>query len=192
MNSFSLSEAVKVQSGFGRSVNLERDFYAHVSLDGYILTATARQALARLGEGFTDSKARALTLTGLYGSGKSTFALFAAKLFSNESSSQKEAEELLKAKDFELWQKLFGNAKTLFDNDNDKVALDLFPILVSGSREPLAKAILRAVKKALQDSGSQRLQNLIAAVEQLDELDRVSGKQLLSLFSDVTKASTLR
>jgi hypothetical protein len=187
MSSFNLSEIVKIQSRFGRSVNLERDFYGDVSLGGYVLTTTARQALSRFAEGFTDSKARALTLTGLYGSGKSTFALYAAKLFSNQVGGS-EAEKLLKAKDFELWQKLFGAERSLFDAS--EIYPTLFPILVSGSREPLAKAILRGVKKALQYSGDKRLQKILSEVERLETLAHVSGKQLVKLFSDVTGAAS--
>jgi ABC-type molybdenum transport system ATPase subunit/photorepair protein PhrA len=96
MDSFKLSKVTSVQSRFGRSVNLERDFYDHVSLEGYVLTTTARNALSRLTQALTDNNAaRAWTLTGAYGSGKSTFALFAAKLF-----SYKKNPETLQAQDF--------------------------------------------------------------------------------------------
>ena len=78
-----LADAVHVGSRFGRSVNLERDFYDQVSLDGYVMTTTAREALRRIGEATGGSNAsRAWTLTGSYGSGKSAFALFAAKALS--------------------------------------------------------------------------------------------------------------
>ncbi|HEX8198562.1 MAG TPA: hypothetical protein VF571_20370 [Pyrinomonadaceae bacterium] len=187
MNSFKLSEIVKIQSRFGRSVNLERDFYADVSLDGYVLTTTARQALARIAEGFADPKARALTLTGLYGSGKSTFALYAAKLLSCQSGSI-EAEKLLKEKDFELWKRIFGEEKILFESN--RVTTNLFPILVSGSREPLAKAILRGVKKSLPKIGNDHLQSIAGEIEQLETSAHVSGKQLLDLFSKIAKSAS--
>ena len=43
-----LSDIFHVSSRFRRSVHLERDFYAENSLDGYIVTITAREMLRRL------------------------------------------------------------------------------------------------------------------------------------------------
>ena len=82
-----LSDVVHVGSRFGRSVNLERDFHESVSLDGYVLTTTARETLYRLAHAATETvSARAWTLTGPYGSGKSAFALFAAKFLNYDIS----------------------------------------------------------------------------------------------------------
>ena len=43
-----LSDIFHVSSRFRRSVHLERDFYAENSLDGYVVTVTAREMLRRL------------------------------------------------------------------------------------------------------------------------------------------------
>ena len=43
-----LSELFQVTGRFRRSVHLERDFYAENSLDGYVVTVTARETLGRL------------------------------------------------------------------------------------------------------------------------------------------------
>ena len=43
-----LSEIFHVTRRFRRSVHLERDFYAEHSLDGYVVTVTARETLRRL------------------------------------------------------------------------------------------------------------------------------------------------
>ena len=85
-----LSDAVKVESRFGRSVNLERDFYAQASLDGFILTTTGRAALYRFAKSFANTNApRAWTLTGPFGSGKSAFALFLAKALGFEQLGER-------------------------------------------------------------------------------------------------------
>lgn len=93
-----LSDVVKVESRFGRSVNLERDFYGQAALDGFILTTTGRTALHRFAESLNNAVAvRAWTLTGPFGSGKSAFALFLAKVLGFESSADvRTARELLK------------------------------------------------------------------------------------------------
>ncbi|MDQ3180346.1 MAG: hypothetical protein M3Q33_07485 [Acidobacteriota bacterium] len=187
INSVRLAEVIKVKSRFGRSVNLERDFYNRVSLDGYVLTTTARHALGRIVEAFFDeTAARAWTLTGPYGSGKSTFALFAAKVLDYKSPAESwQARNLIKEKDFELWQKLFESEDSLFNQDNSSPRL--FPILISGARESLAKAILRGVKAALQNSTNENLQNLVKNVVRLEKDENVTGKQIVKLLGKITE-----
>ena len=75
-----LANLIRVQRRFLRSVNLERDFYSPDPLDGYLLTASAAAAFERLSAGIAQPHARAFSLTGPYGSGKSAFALFASKV----------------------------------------------------------------------------------------------------------------
>lgn len=73
---------------FLRSVNLVRDRQSDSGLEGYVVTASVRQALARLGQGLSGSRNdRAFTLTGPYGSGKSSFALFLFHLLRNRNGS---------------------------------------------------------------------------------------------------------
>lgn len=182
-----LAEVIKVKSRFGRSVNLERDFYNRISLDGYVLTTTARHALGRLVEAFFDeTAARAWTLTGPYGSGKSTFALFAAKVLDYKSPAESwQARNLIKEKDFELWRKLFESEDSLFNQDNSSPRL--FPILISGARESLAKAILRGIKSALQNSTNENLQNLVKNVVRLEKDENVTGKQIVKLLGKITE-----
>ena len=76
-----LSELFHVTTRFHRSVHLERDFYTKNALEGYVLTVTAREILQRLIAALENElTSRAWSLTGPYGSGKSAFALFTAKL----------------------------------------------------------------------------------------------------------------
>ena len=93
-----LSEIFHVTRRFRRSVHLERDFYAEHSLDGYVVTVTARETLRRLISALENhSASKAWSITGPYGSGKSAFALFAAKLPGDpESPATQEAAYLLK------------------------------------------------------------------------------------------------
>lgn len=187
MNSSKLSEIIKVKSRFGRSVNLERDFYNRISLDGYVLTTTSRYALGRIVEAFlNETAARAWTLTGPYGSGKSTFALFAAKVLDYKSPAESwQARNLVKEKDHDLWRKLFESEDSLFIDANSSPRL--FPILISGARESLAKAILRGIKSALQNSPDENLQLLIKDVGRLEKAENVTGKQIVKLFGKISK-----
>ena len=138
-----LSELFHVTTRFHRSVHLERDFYGKNALDGYVLTVTARETLQRLIAALEDeSTSKAWSLTGPYGSGKSAFALFTAKLLGNsESSPTRAAIKLLKHGDKSLWNQFIG--------------LDLHgrrgfcPVLISGERSPITLALLRGLDRGL-------------------------------------------
>ena len=88
-----MNKGLAISRRFLRSVNLARDSVTGKGLGGYIVTASARQALVRIGYGLSGSRTdRAFTLTGPYGSGKSSFALF---LFHLLSSQDDEAWKIL-------------------------------------------------------------------------------------------------
>ena len=138
-----LSELFHVTSRFHRSVHLERDFYGKNALEGYVLTVTARETLQRLIAALEgESTSKAWSLTGPYGSGKSAFALFAAKLLGDsESPTTQAAMKLLKHGDESLWDQFIG--------------LDLYrrrgfcPVLISGERSPISLALLRGLERGL-------------------------------------------
>ena len=138
-----LSELFHVTSRFYRSVHLERDFYGENALDGYVLTVTAREMLQRLIAALDhESTSKAWSLTGPYGSGKSAFALFAAKLLgASESPTTQAAMMLVKHGDASLWHQFTG--------------LDLHgqrgfcPVLISGERSSITLALLRGLDHSL-------------------------------------------
>ena len=139
----SLSDFFHVTSRFHRSVHLERDFYTKDALDGYVLTITARETLGRVIAPLkNESTSKAWSLTGPYGSGKSAFALFTAKLLGDSESPTTQATlNLLKRGDESLWHQFS--------------CLDLHerrgfcPVLISGERSPITLALLRGLKRGL-------------------------------------------
>jgi hypothetical protein len=181
MKSFRLSDVLSIDSRFGRSINLERDFYSDLSIDGYVVTSTTLRALSRLTAAMrAPGSCRAWTLTGPYGSGKSTFGLFVGKLFDiRETLDSQKARNLLQDTDRELWFSLFSG-KT----DTPK----LLPILVSGSREPISRAILRGIKGAINRSDIKSLTKLGRKVEALETSENISGRQLVELVDSIAKA----
>lgn len=80
-----LSEIVKIRSNRLRAIRLEDDLLNEKLLGGYTLTAQALLALERIADGLTNH-AKAWTVTGPYGSGKSFFGLFLANLLDNQLS----------------------------------------------------------------------------------------------------------
>ena len=118
---------------FLRSIHLERDFSAPDSCTGYIPTDFTKSCLERLAEGLSaNSTRRAWRLTGDYGTGKSSFALFLAHLFSGHQNGQ-----------LEQLQRSINTEGIYFDNPG------LTPILVTGNRSSLRNALQLALRKSL-------------------------------------------
>lgn len=93
-----LTNVVKVNTHYTRSINLERDFKDSSSKCSYIPTFRAVQTLSRLVETIHNAESpRAWALVGPYGSGKSAFGLFLSQLLSRPSSiPSQQASEVLK------------------------------------------------------------------------------------------------
>ena len=124
-----ISEVLEYNPRFFRSVNLQNDFNDPLSLKNYILTTFARECLARISSGLTqNSSQRAWRITGDFGTGKSSFALFLAHWFAGN-------------------QKHFPKHLTDAISSIERPTLPpkCLPVLVNGSREPLAQALARAI-----------------------------------------------
>jgi len=126
---------------FLRSTQLERDFNDPQALEGYVSTPEVEDCLGRISRGLSpNSGQRAWRITGDYGSGKSSFALLLANLASRTANDlPKHLRHLVSD------HGLSGRQKKLL------------PILVTGAREPLSLALLRALHEALTTQIDGRL-----------------------------------
>lgn len=123
-----------------RSANLERDYRDPKALNNYILTPHAQDCLGRLAKGLRPtSTQRAWRLTGNYGSGKSSFALFLAHWFGGH------AAQLSRALDTDVRYDRFAiTSKPAY-----------LPLLVTGSREPMGVALVRSLARVLGEQYSR-------------------------------------
>jgi hypothetical protein len=140
-----------IQDRFLRSAHLERDFADASSLNGYVLTPPIRSNLERLTIGLTrNSGQRAWRITGDYGSGKSSFGLVLAHLFGGQIDQ------------------LPTNLRRIIDFKKlGAVRPQLLPVLVTGSREPMAGAFLRSLHTALLEAYSRgRMPKLFGEIEE--------------------------
>lgn len=141
----SIADLFNIQRRFLRSAHLERDFRDPAALEGYVVTPQIQQSLDRIATGLDDkSGQRAWRITGDYGSGKSSFALLLAHLFSGRDSDLPPV--LRKSIDFAAIKQ---NRRRLL------------PILITGSREPLAVALSRSLLKGLDDAFDGRTNLLL-------------------------------
>ena len=146
MGNLRLSDLFHVTERFQRSVHLERDFYTENALDGYIVTVKARETLTRLISAQENgATSKAWSLTGPYGSGKSAFALFAAKLLGDPGAiTTQQALDTLKRRDTSLYQRFMRI------NDNGRMSSYGFcPVLISGERAPITRALLQGLEQGL-------------------------------------------
>jgi hypothetical protein len=144
MNTF--DSLVTVSPRFARSVALTRDAARGDALDGYILTPTGRDVLRRLTTALRgETHTRAWSITGPYGSGKSAFALLAAQLLGGGPEVRERARGFLAAEDSELAEQFFGAAGPF-----PKKVGRLCPVLVTGTRRPLEKALAESLAVALR------------------------------------------
>ena len=189
MGNIPLSDLFHVKGRFRRSVHLERDFYTENALDGYVLTVTAREMLSRVVSTLENGAAsKAWSLTGPYGSGKSAFALFAAKLLgAPDVLTTQQALALLKRGDASLYERFMNT------NGNGKGALSGFcPVLISGERAPLSRVLLRSLKRGLTASNDvihpvSLLQELENMLETAEKGTPPAASEITTLFETATR-----
>lgn len=138
---------------FLRSVQLEKDFLDSQALEGFFVTPPMAQALQRIIDSLRPgSKRRAWRVTGDYGVGKSTMALVLARLLSDPQNA--DAHHVLSRLGY----------------DGKPCEKRLLPVLITGSRENIAAAVVRGVRECLasglpQDFCNARLEAAMSACE---------------------------
>jgi len=166
-----VADVMQVSARFMRSVNLERDFSDSSVLRSYVVTPQAKAHMARLAEGLAStSTQRAWRITGDYGTGKSSFALALAHALSGRTSSRRDVDALVDFKRIGL-----------------RGAPKLLPVLVTGAREPMSIALLRALRVALEGArgGSSSVLKRIVALAGGDE--EPADEEVLRALDDASK-----
>lgn len=136
-----VGDLMQINPRFRRSVQIEMDLNDPTSTEHYIVTDFVRNCFGRISASFEQGcTQRAWRLTGDYGSGKSAFALALAKAAAG--------------RDKELPPELRGII-------HDK---KLYPIIVTGDREPLVRGIGRAL---VEQIASLKAYALPATTEEL-------------------------
>jgi hypothetical protein len=165
-------------------VSLARDFYRGDGLDGYILTPTGRDVLSRLAGALrAETSTRAWSLTGPFGSGKTAFALLAAQALAGGQWVRNKARAFLEAHDADLYERLFGVGGPL-----PKKTGRLLPVLVTGSRQPLERALAANLASALRSIVQRgRPPAIIELLERMAEAQATSGTAIVRLFEEANQ-----
>ena len=129
------NHGIRIRGRFLRSVHLERDFYTPGATEGYVPTPAAYGALSRILPGAMGKPAaRAFSITGPYGSGKSAFALTLVKALAaapvGDADLRREAQK--------------AASQPLFEGETES---GLWPVLIVGGRQPLMEALVEGLSR---------------------------------------------
>ncbi|MXV88016.1 MAG: hypothetical protein F4117_07890 [Acidimicrobiales bacterium] len=139
-----LADVLTVRSQFARSANFERDAESAESLDGYVVTARALDVVGRVADTASGSAGGAWSVTGPYGSGKSSLGLLLDAAFgppgvARELALDKISEASSAAKEAVL-QAL---------SNHQARSHGFYRALVTADREPVARTVLRGLHRAV-------------------------------------------
>lgn len=159
--------------GFRRSANIETD--TDSPLSRYTITTCAKRALDRVVATLAGKHSgRAWTLTGPYGSGKSSFALFLSALLGTERTPHhRESLASIRHASPDLAQEISKIRR------GGRVFV---PVLIAGAREPLSTAVLRAARAALSACSSRAAKALLA---DLDDKGRKASRDPVQVLAAV-------
>jgi len=140
-----LSEFIRVAPRYQRSINLQQDWQNARNSNGYIVTPNVIQSLEHLCHGIIDEDGlRAFALTGLYGTGKSAFAVFLCQLLSKDSSLAQHALNLLPDDCSSLKSKLSRISYRMGENRKGFLSIP-----VTARLRPIAQLILEELISSL-------------------------------------------
>lgn len=180
-----LSDLVTVRHRSVRAVNLEADLHDPEVLASYAPGAHVIDALRRIASSLQDEpRTRAWSITGPYGSGKSSFAhLLCSLLAPKGEATQRRASKLLRDADPQL-------ASTIM-RERRRLGIDgrgLILAAVSAEREPIASALLRALHRGAEQywSGPGRKPDLLHRLRAADAGRKPNSDRVLALFEELS------
>jgi ABC-type iron transport system FetAB ATPase subunit len=108
-----LFSSVNINSSFQRSARIDNKISSEF-LDHFVFHDTSKKVLNQISSSLLNSNQSGFTLTGPYGTGKSSLALFLKALISKESAIKKQAESIAKFNNKHLFSRVFLNKKSWF------------------------------------------------------------------------------
>ena len=131
---------------YARSANLERDAARPEPLDGYVVTARTLDVVERVaGAAARGDAGEAWSLTGPYGSGKSSLALLLDAVLGPAGNTRRAALSLIEEASPDV-----GDSVRRVHERHGTSESGFNRALVTAQREPLAHTILRALESAVR------------------------------------------
>lgn len=177
-----LSDVIKIDNKFARSVNLERDKTELDILSTYKVTEKAQEVLERFVSAMEGEKVSAWSLVGPYGMGKSAFLNFFLSLTGPVSSSNsQEALKKLESTNKDLHGR-FVEGKNRLTNKQG-----FFQIPVVAAFESINTTLARGLRTAVADSKITNKGKIYAHLNEYNRTFEVTS--LLEAFRNVAESS---
>ncbi|MDE0678211.1 MAG: hypothetical protein OXH42_12890 [Acidimicrobiaceae bacterium] len=139
-----LADVLTVRSQFARSANFERDAESTESLDGYVVTSRALDVVSRVADTASGPAGGAWSVTGPYGSGKSSLGLLLDAAFGPPGIARERAlGKILEA------STAAGDAVLQALSNHRARSKGFYRALVTADREPVARTVLRGLHRAV-------------------------------------------
>lgn len=178
-----MRDLIDVRHRSVRSVSLDEDLGDPGVLQGYVLGEHVLDALRRVAISLQEEpRTRAFSITGPYGSGKSSFALFLCALLAGKSeTTHRTAIRLLRQADPQLASTFVRERRALGIADRG-----LIPAMVTAQREPVPMALLRALGCGAELYWSKgRKPALVHRLRQAIEAEQGEAEVVLSFFDEL-------
>lgn len=147
-----IANHLEITRRYVRSTDLRRDLDDVEALEGYVVTATVREAVLRVTHGLRKgSRQRAFRITGPYGVGKSTVGLLIAKLMRGDADAGSVTAQILPA----------GTDLPQYE-----------PIILNGRRASFVDDLLDAIGPAAARLGAAELATRVEVIR--DQADRAA------------------
>lgn len=188
-----LSDYISIQRRYSRSVNLERDLNIAESVIGYIPTQRALETFERFISAYsTPNSVRAWTLTGVYGTGKSSFAHFLSSVLAPR-------EEPVRKNTMRICEKaitpVIPHCREFLDGLPSR---GLVRAVGMAHPEPVAHTIIRILRcgtklfwegKKSQDRKPKVLTELDLLLKKISKNERIENQKVLNILCDVASYS---
>lgn len=162
-------QLIKFSTRFQRAVHLRYDLRSRDAVDRYIPTVSAVAAMDYILRSMQPSATqRAHVLHAAYGSGKSLLAVCLAALLENGDELYR-ANERLVDRIQQVSKDTAALARSLLDTSTHYL-----PVVLSGNEGDFATAVIRALRRALSDSGLDSIQPVTRFEAALQTLERWS------------------
>ncbi len=182
-----LQEMIDIRHRSVRAVSLDEDRGNPEVLSGYVFGEHVLDALRRIAISLQeDPRTRAFSVTGPYGSGKSSFALLLAALLAPKSDlAHRRASELLHGADAQLADTFSRERRSL-----GIVERGLVPAMVTGQREPVPTALMRALCSGAEIYWAKgRKPALVNRLREAVAADEADPEVVLAFFDELIEAA---
>ena len=168
-----LFSTVNINSSFQRSARIDNKISKEF-LDNFVFHDTSKKVLNQISSSLLNSNQSGFTLTGAYGTGKSSLALFLKALISKETSIKKQAEKIANFNNKHLFSKVFLNKRKWFTLNVIGSKVDAVESLAEQIDETISeKWISKGIPSSLKTKTKKTVAGVIKSLNNLiKELDK--------------------